>query len=144
MATETAAEGEDLITEINEITDLAILAELLDQYGLVETLEQGGPYTVFAPVDTAFDVELGTGLEDLQQMPADEVTQLLQAHVVEGEVTPEQLSPDSTLTNFNGDELQVGEGDEGNPTVGGAELTTDTPVRASNGNLYTIGAVIQP
>ena len=143
-ATETASEGEDLGTEITEITDLAIFADLLQQYGVDETLTEGGPYTVFAPVDTAFDVELGTGVEDLQQMPEEEVTQLLRAHVIEGEVTPEQLTPDSTLTNLNGDELQVGEGDGGNLTVGSAELTTDVPVRAANGNLYTVGAVIQP
>ncbi len=79
-----------LVDMINQDGNLTILAQAINATNLTETLNTSGPYTVFAPDDAAFEA---LGNETLDQLlnNTDQLTAILQYHVVEGNYTSEQL-----------------------------------------------------
>lgn len=72
--------------------DLETLVAAVKAAGLVSTLAGPGPYTVFAPTDTAF-AKLPAGTVDTLLQPAnrDQLRSILTYHVVSGSVTAAQL-----------------------------------------------------
>jgi len=70
---------------------LVKLAEALNVTGLYDTLDTGGPYTVFAPSDDAFDA-LGNETVDRLFNETTDLTTILRYHVVEGEYTSADLA----------------------------------------------------
>ncbi len=83
-----SGQGRTIADIIDNRSDLSTLAVFLDAAdpSVRETLEEGGPYTVFAPTNTAF-VNLASALEmplvELLQNPQ-ATTQILQYHVIDG------------------------------------------------------------
>ncbi|MDN7023310.1 fasciclin domain-containing protein [Methanoculleus sp. FWC-SCC1] len=75
---------------IGEEQNLTMLATALDAANLTIPLQTGGPYTVFAPTDEAFQA---LGNETIDQLFSNqtELEQILLYHVVEGNYTAEQL-----------------------------------------------------
>jgi uncharacterized surface protein with fasciclin (FAS1) repeats len=81
--------------------------------GLYDTLNAEGPYTVFAPSDAAFDA-LGNDTVNQLMNETDNLTMVLQYHVVAGEYTSENL------TSMAGNQTGNQTGNEtGNETEGG-------------------------
>ena len=78
----------DYVTEIPAFTALSAAVQ---ETGLAETLDTGGPFTVFAPTDGAFSPAIDATLN--QQV----ATAVLQHHVVSGTVTADQLSDGQTV-----------------------------------------------
>lgn len=129
--TQTAAATSSLSTLVT-----ALQAAQLDQ-----TLNGTGPFTVFAPVNSAFAA-----------LPADVVTRLLETgnkailtkllgfHVVSGRLTASQLTNGQTLTTVEGTSLPVTI-TAGVVRVGGARVTT-TDIAASNGVVHLIDGVL--
>ncbi|MDA8686015.1 fasciclin domain-containing protein [Robiginitalea sp.] len=82
------------------IVDLAVGSEILtnlvaalSQAGLVSALEGTGPFTVFAPTDTAFETFLSdNGFADLSEVPTEVLTQVLLNHVVSGKFLSTDLT----------------------------------------------------
>ncbi|MFZ4720553.1 MAG: fasciclin domain-containing protein [Ilumatobacteraceae bacterium] len=114
------------------------LAGLVVDAGLVDAL-RGGPYTVFAPTDSAFDKVPVDVLHAIQDNP-DLLKSVLLHHVVDGTITPEDLK-EGELTSLAGTTLTVTKvGDQffvdGNP-VGAA-------VQATNGYVYVMSDVLVP
>ena len=89
--------------------DFGILAQLVQSAGLLETLDGEGPFTVFAPSDSAF---LPFSNSDIVSLLGDTeaLTNILTYHVVSGEVTSEDLLGMSSVTTLQGGELTVSEG----------------------------------
>lgn len=96
---------------IGEDENLTRLAEAIAVSGLYDTLNGEGPYTVFAPSNEAFDA---LGNETVTQLMAepDNLTMVLQYHVVDGEYTVEEIS---SMANQTGDQNQTA----GNESEGG-------------------------
>lgn len=136
--------------------DFSTLVSAITAAGLGETLSSGGPYTVFAPSNAAFDklpdgtLEELTGGEDTSALEG-----ILTYHVVDGETMAAALT-----------EAISGAGDEGYTitTLGGGTLTatvvdgqvmltdaagnsatvTETDIDASNGVIHVIDTVLMP
>ena len=91
---------------ISEDENLTRLAEAIAVSGLYDTLNSEGPYTVFAPSNEAFDA---LGNETVTQLMAepDNLTMVLQYHIVDGEYTVEEIS--SMAGNQTGDQNQTAE-----------------------------------
>ena len=94
------AEPEDVTGQMDNVTiagyiaqdeNLTRLAEALNVTGLYDTLDTGGPYTVFAPSDDAFDA-LGNETIDRLFSETTDLTTILRYHIVEGEYTSENLT----------------------------------------------------
>jgi uncharacterized surface protein with fasciclin (FAS1) repeats len=94
-------ESNNIVDVINASTDHTILAQLLAEAQLIETLNMEGPYTVLAPTDAAF-YELGTALNEVRQDPQQLQAVLLQ-HLFQGEVPSEDVTEAIGIEIDNGD-----------------------------------------
>ncbi len=134
----------------NNIVDTAVaagsfttLVAAVKAAGLVETLNGKGPFTVFAPSDTAFAKLPAGTVEDLVK-PENKakLTKILTLHVLPGaimakDVTGKRMSPKSV----QGEELQV-DGTDG-VTVSGSRVSS-ADIACSNGVIHVIDTVIMP
>lgn len=144
------------ITEVASARgDLSTLVAAVEAGGLAETLAEGGPYTVFAPDNAAFD-QLPDGVKEALLDPINKATlsSLLTYHVVEGKLTAadlEQAIEDGggtdTLTTVNGDILkvtQLGDYIVLLDAFGKRVTITASDLPASNGMLHVVNTVLNP
>ena len=121
--------------------DFSTLVTAVTEAGLVETLSGEGPYTVFAPTNAAFDALPEGTLDSLLEDPSGALTEILQLHVIAGEVdSAAAAAAAGTCVETLGGEVKVEEAD-GGLTIGGAPIST-TDLEASNGIIHVIDAVI--
>ncbi len=111
--------------------------------GLVETLSGTGPFTVFAPVDSAF-AALPAGTVESLVKPENkaQLTGILTYHVVAGKVMSSDLSDGMTAKTVNGQEITIHITD-GKVMVNGAQVVT-ADVETDNGVIHVIDQVILP
>lgn len=132
----TAASNNPLLTQLTA----AVSGELNPDVDLVDTLN-GGEFTVFAPVDDAFEALDAETVEALQT-DADLLSGILTYHVVEGQMAPDEVA--GTHTTVNGAELTVeGEGDS--ITVGEESAAVICGgVQTANATVYLIDSILMP
>ena len=120
---------------------LTTLATAVTDAGLVDTLNGDGPFTVFAPANSAFGEIPASDLDALLG-DKEALTDVLTYHVVEGAYTPDELIEAGTVDSIQGQPLTIAE-DGDNLTVDGAKvLCGNIPVE--NGVVYVIDEVLQP
>ena len=149
-ATTLAACGDDEPTAPNAQTitqtaaatsQLSTLVTALTAAQLTTTLNGTGPFTVFAPVNTAFSALPADVLQRLLETGNRAIlTKVLTFHVVPGRITAAQLQNGQTLTTVEGTTLPVTVAN-GVVTVGGARVTT-ADINASNGVVHLIDGVL--
>jgi uncharacterized surface protein with fasciclin (FAS1) repeats len=101
-----------------------------------------GPFTVFAPLDTAFGkLEAGTLEELLKPENKVKLTALLQHHVVAGKIIVKDMKDGDILKSLNGKELRVSLTD-GKATVDGSVIQ-NRDVASSNGIMHFIDTVLK-
>jgi uncharacterized surface protein with fasciclin (FAS1) repeats len=135
--------------------DHTTLVAAVQAAGLVETLQTPGPFTVFAPVNAAFDaLPAGTVETLLKPETKDLLVKILTAHVVAGRITAEDLTAKVkanggyyNMLTVSGDALtaQV----KGNNIYildesGGASKLTIDDVMQSNGVIHVVNKVLLP
>jgi uncharacterized surface protein with fasciclin (FAS1) repeats len=127
-------------------TDLTNFTTALSAAGLVGTLGNDGPYTVFAPNNDAF-AKLGTRLDTLLQ-PASkaELVNILSFHVVKGEYKAKNLKDGELLTTLQGTRIRISKKGNvvtlGNSNVKGQVVSSD--LIAGNGVIHVIDTVLAP
>lgn len=136
--------------------DHTTLVAAVQAAGLVETLQGPGPFTVFAPTNTAF-AALPAGTVDTLLMPAnkDQLTGVLTYHVIAGNVTSADLTAQLQAAAGRGVEVATVNG--GNLTFtwvnnqihvkgmgGGDAVVTIPDVMQSNGVIHVVDAVLLP
>ena len=117
------------------------LTQLVVKSGLLLTLRDGGPFTVFAPVNEAFAALPPETLTAVVEDNAT-LTKVLTLHVVPGVYTSTDLMDldGQTLTTVEGGKLLV-EMDGDDIVVGGATIVAPD-IMASNGVVHAVDAVI--
>jgi uncharacterized surface protein with fasciclin (FAS1) repeats len=116
------------------------LAGLVVDAGLVDTLRDTGPFTVFAPTDAAFQKLPVDALHAVQSDPK-LLTTVLTYHVVPGALKLADLEP-GKLTTVAGIDLTVTrEGD--NVLINGVAIASGD-VEASNGIIHVMDDVLLP
>ena len=101
-----------------------------------------GPFTVFAPSDTAFGkLEAGTLEELLKPENKVKLTALLQHHVVAGKISVKDMKDGDILKSLDGKELRVSLAD-GKATVDGSVIQ-NRDVASSNGIMHFIDTVLK-
>lgn len=136
------ADAGNIVAVAKETPDLSILVEAVAAAGLVETLEEPGPYTVFAPTNEAFEA-LGGKLDELLE-PAnkEELAEILTYHVAAGELGSSELENGQMIETVQGEDVEIGvDGEE--VTVNGAQVAIPD-VAASNGVVHVIDEVLLP
>ena len=89
--------------------------------GLVDTLKDDGPFTVFAPTDAAFAaLPEGTVESLLEPANKDKLTAILTYHVVAGKVMSSDLTNNMMATTVQGSDVTIMT--EGGVSVDGANV----------------------
>jgi uncharacterized surface protein with fasciclin (FAS1) repeats len=110
---------------------------------LVDALSNAGPFTVFAPVNAAFD-KLPAGTVDglLKPESKDALQDILQYHVSVGVYNAEQFTDGQSLGQVNGSNISIALAD-GKIKVNG-KATVLASIKASNGVIHVIDEVLLP
>lgn len=130
----------DTIADI-AVNDLqfSTLATALTTAELVETLQGEGPFTVFAPTNAAFDA-LPAGLLDALLADPTALGNVLQYHVVSGDVRAEQVVTLTEAASLNGTvDVKV---IDGTVVLNDRVQVTNTDIIAANGVIHVIDAVL--
>lgn len=127
-----------VLERLTENTDFALFVAGWTRIGRSAVLQDGGPFTVFAPTNVAF-TRLGT--TTMQMAPA-ELESLLRQHVIAGARPPEELAAAGAAETSAGATVRVAQRD-GTLTVDYATVIGD-PIVADNGIIYPVDAVLLP
>ncbi|MGH9936801.1 MAG: fasciclin domain-containing protein [Blastocatellia bacterium] len=135
--------------------DHTTLVAAVKAAGLVETLQSAGPFTVFAPVNAAFNA-LPSGTVDTLLKPENKgaLTSVLTYHVVSGRLNSKALERmikkgggRATLKTVQGAELTAtksGDLIRVTDAKGGTAKITITNVNQSNGVIHVVDRVLLP
>ncbi|MDQ3322214.1 MAG: fasciclin domain-containing protein [Acidobacteriota bacterium] len=135
--------------------DHTTLVAAVKAAGLVETLQGKGPFTVFAPTNSAFDM-LPAGTVDTVLRPENKsmLTKVLTYHVVAGNMNSKKLmkaikkgNGKATLTTVSGDTLTASMSGDRIMLMdekGGTATVSIANVKQSNGVIHVIDHVLMP
>lgn len=122
--------------------DHTTLVTALKTAEYVDVLSNAGPFTVFAPVNAAFDkLPAGTVEGLLKPESRDALRNILEYHVSVGVYKLENLQDGQKINQVNLDDIVIGVKD-GKYTINGAAVIGSVP--ASNGIIHVIDAVLLP
>ncbi len=134
------APTQDIVELAQATPDLSTLVTALVEAELVSTLQGPGPFTVFAPVNAAFDA---LGSEVVGRLLEDDNQALLQKvltyHVVPGQILAADLVDGQTVTTVEGSTLTIDL--DGGATVDGVDIIA-TDILATNGVVHLIDEVL--
>lgn len=123
--------------------DHTTLVTAVKAAGLVDALSNAGPFTVFAPTNTAFaKLPAGTLEALLKPEKKNDLTDILQYHVSVGVYKAESLQDGQVLGQVNGGNITVTKKDGKILLNGTAALVGSIP--ASNGIIHVIDGVLLP
>ena len=128
--------------------DHTTLVAAVKAAGLVSTLEGKGPFTVFAPTNTAFG-KLPAGTVDSLVKPENKatLTKILTYHVVAGKYDASDLTDGKKLKTVEGEELTVKKSDGKTWIIdakGDQSMVSISNVRQSNGVIHVVDTVLLP
>lgn len=111
--------------------DLSILAAALKKTNLLDTLNQAGPFTFFAPDNNAFNSMGIKGVEDVANMNVDSLRFILRYHMIRNRyyttTFPQQL--DSRYMTLAGEEVYIS-------TMPGTQLRADNDMFVNGSLIY--------
>lgn len=123
--------------------DLTTLVKAVDAAGLTTSLSNAGPFTVFAPVNGAFDKLPAGTLDDLMKPEnSNKLNDILGHHTYVGVIKADQFTDGQTLGMVDGKSITIKMVD-GKPTVNGTANIVAS-VDASNGVVHVVDTVILP
>jgi uncharacterized surface protein with fasciclin (FAS1) repeats len=134
----------DIVSVATASNSFTILTSLLKSAGLVDSLQRGGPFTVFAPTDQAFAAVPQETLQRLQQPEnRDTLIRLLSYHVVPGQLTANQLRT-GELNTAEGKPVNVQINSDGSQVRVNNAQVTQANIPASNGVIHAVNQVLIP
>ncbi|MEQ9308862.1 MAG: fasciclin domain-containing protein [Balneolaceae bacterium] len=137
----TQVDGQlNIVETALENENFSILAQAIQDAGLTVALEGEGPFTVFAPTNSAFEALPSGTLESLTN---EQLVQILQFHVVEGRIASTDLAITQDVATLSGEELLI-QFESGTVTINGTSNVTLANVEASNGIIHAINTVLLP
>jgi len=131
----------DIVDTVVANPKLKLLAAGVQAAGLVETLQGEGPFTVFAPVDSAFYKLDRAALEALKNNP-EELKKILFYHVVSGKVYAGDVVKLTEAETVLGEKVTISVKD-GKVYVNDARVIT-TDIQTTNGVIHLIDTVLLP
>jgi uncharacterized surface protein with fasciclin (FAS1) repeats len=131
-----------IIDKATETGRFKTMMDALAKAGMADTLNKKGPFTVFAPVDAAFD-KLPPGTMDslLQDLP--KLQKLLNYHVVVGKVNAKEMSKMSSARTVEGDDVAIKATFKDGILINDARVI-DRDIKCKNGVIQAIDKVIIP
>lgn len=141
-STDVSTATGDVIEQLRAIPNTSRFVELLESVGLIDALQaEGETFTIFSPTDEAFAALPAATLADLQDDQA-ALINLLQRHLVAGDVSADRLAALGAALTLSGTSLPVTTTD-GALTINGATVV-EADIQAINGVIHVIDAVLLP
>jgi uncharacterized surface protein with fasciclin (FAS1) repeats len=137
-----APAGPDLVQAMQQAGQFSVFLQLADVAGFTDALHRGGPYTVFAPTDAAF-----------QRLPQGTIRNMLNSrstaisfvrfHLASGTIRVADLvRAAEPVRTLQGNTLQIGRGDN-HVTLNGAAIVAPD-LAADNGIVQGLNAFLLP
>lgn len=134
-------DAESIAAVIRTTPELSMLAGLLEDTGLMASLETDTRVTFFAPSDAAFE-HLGEDAVAALLRDRGSLDLVIRHHLVYGATAPDALRRLDALTTLEGTRLNVQDlGDR--VRVGGVRMPSEA-VEAGNGLVYVIDRILLP
>jgi uncharacterized surface protein with fasciclin (FAS1) repeats len=132
----------DIVDTAVSTGNFTTLVAAIKAADLVETLKGAGPFTVFAPTDSAFEALPAGTIDDLLK-PENKakLASILTYHVVAGKVMSTDLSDGMTPDTVNGETVTIKT--EGGVTINGTTVST-ADIDADNGVIHVVDSVLMP
>jgi transforming growth factor-beta-induced protein len=125
--------------------ELSTLVSAVQAAGLVDTLNGEGPFTIFAPANSAFAKIAPADLEAVLNDPTGLLTTVLTYHVVAGEeLSSAELAQAGTVTTVQGDELILTADGDSLTINGGQATVVCADVPTANATVHIIDGVLMP
>ncbi len=140
MAQEPAA------TAASNNPQLTTLVAAVQAAGLVDTLNGPGPFTIFAPVNSAF-AKLPAGTVESLVKPENKakLTSILTLHVISGQkLSAADLVKGGSFKSVNGANVTVKAGTGSTLMINGQAMTVLADVQVANGTVHLIDSVLLP
>ncbi|CAM1346082.1 fasciclin domain-containing protein [Tenacibaculum crassostreae] len=137
-----------IVDKVDEKPELSILVQALIKADLVVDLKTGGPFTVFAPNNEAFQKLLDSkaAWNSLDDIPEDVLKSVLLYHVVSGRNQASDLSDNQNIATLNGASITV-------DLSSGVMIETESDqsvsvleadIKAANGIIHVVDEVFLP
>jgi len=141
----TTSESNTIVENALAIPNLSNLVEALQAAGLVETLNGPGPFTVFAPINQAFDTAGMTEFEMMSENEVENLQTLLQSHVTDDAVEYGELIEGTEVVMISGENFPVLQQEDEflSKQIGNADIIVYN-VESSNGVIHLINLVLNP
>jgi uncharacterized surface protein with fasciclin (FAS1) repeats len=120
---------------------LTTLVSAVGAAGLVDTLNTGGPFTVFAPINTAF-AKIPTDTLNGVLADTDALTSILTYHVIPEQLSGADLVAGGTFATVNGAELTVAQSGDTLVVNDGAAAVLCADVPTANATVFLIDTVL--
>jgi uncharacterized surface protein with fasciclin (FAS1) repeats len=138
-----AAPKKDIVDTAIEAGSFNTLVSAVQAAGLVETLKEDGPFTVFAPTDKAFEKFWPETLKNLLQPEnRDKLRMLLTYHVLPGKVNAKKAKKLGTAEPLSGGSFELSVKNN-NLFINYAKVVKAN-IKTSNGIVHAIDSVLIP
>ncbi len=138
LAPLNSTSSKNIVEEVGDNKNLRIFLVALKEAGMEDILFNGGPYTLFAPTDKAFNqLSTSTMLRIVNQKEF--LIDVLKNHIVDGAYLSSDFKVAQNLKNLNQKDLLISLQD--GLKVGDSKIVQQDIV-ANNGIIYTIDKVI--
>jgi uncharacterized surface protein with fasciclin (FAS1) repeats len=131
-----------LLENIMVDSSYTIFDAALDSTGLVETLSQSGPFTIFAPTNEGFRKLPPDIYESLMQTRKRDLANILSYHIVASSIKTKDLRDGQKLRTLAGEELIVTLRKD-KLLVNGIEVA-NPDIESRNGIIYVINDILFP
>jgi uncharacterized surface protein with fasciclin (FAS1) repeats len=135
-----SAFASDLVETASSSGEIKTFVAALKSAGFADSLKSDGPYTIFAPADSAFD-KLPPDTKNELMKDKKKLAQVLAYHVIPGRIMVAEVKPGKVQT-IQGGSLTL-KSDNGKVTVDDANVT-QSDVTADNGVIHVIDTVVLP
>jgi uncharacterized surface protein with fasciclin (FAS1) repeats len=134
------ADGDEAKTIVETVAiddNLSTLAGAIDDSGLAETLNDSGPFTLFAPTDNAF-----AAMKGFDQIDDQTLTEIIKYHIISGALMTKDVIANTSISTLQGENLTINATDK-DVMVNNAKVTRKDII-CSNGVIHVIDAVLRP
>jgi len=133
----------NIVETASQAGSFSTLLKAATEAGLAPTLAEGGPFTVFAPTDAAFEkLGMRTLGELLEPRNREKLRSILSYHVVPGRVYASDAVAAGRAETLHGDRVPCRISD-GRLTIGQAGVVK-SDIETSNGVIHVIDTVLVP
>lgn len=138
-------ESYDVLELAKTSPNLSTFVKLIEQAQLADDIQRVEEVTLFAPTNEAF---ASMSKQDLEQLlMADNyaaLSRMLQNHIVSSDVSSTQLYRNDRIRISDSNYIELdSDADLGSTRIGGANIIKND-IKASNGRIHVIDAIIQP